>query len=192
MNFVRPLVPFPLHGQPSLHLKTHGEPRLVWLSGLSSFLWTKGLLVWFPVRAHAWVASQVPSWGCMTGNHTLMFLSLPSPLSKNEWTKSFVKSNKVSFFEKKSWWVSHRILETPSEELSLLCDYGLINHGITFPSDHQVHQHFFLQSPPLSYSSMCHLAKNWDRVHLMHFLLWKTTLLCSLFSNVWKHFSNIF
>ena len=57
------------------------------LSGLSSSLQTKGSLVRFPVRAHAWVASQVPSRGCMRGNHTLMFLSLslPSfPFSKNK------------------------------------------------------------------------------------------------------------
>ena len=42
----------------------------------------------FPVRAHAWVAGQVPSGGHMRGNHTLIFLSLsfflPSPLSKNK------------------------------------------------------------------------------------------------------------
>ena len=46
-------------------------------------LWTKGSPVQFPVRAHAWVASQVPSGGHMRGNHTLLFLSLsPSlPLS---------------------------------------------------------------------------------------------------------------
>ena len=41
------------------------------------------LLVQFPVRAHVWVAGQVPNW-CVRGNHTLMFLSpsfsLPSPL----------------------------------------------------------------------------------------------------------------
>ena len=38
--------------------------------------------VQFPARAHARVASQVPSSGCMRGNHTLMFLSLllPFPL----------------------------------------------------------------------------------------------------------------
>ena len=45
-------------------------------------------LVQFPVRAHAWVAGQVSSWGRMRGNYTLMFLSLsfslPSPLSKNK------------------------------------------------------------------------------------------------------------
>ena len=50
-------------------------------------LWTKGSPVRFPVRAHAWVAGQVPSRGCVRGNHTLMFLSsfsLLSPLSKNK------------------------------------------------------------------------------------------------------------
>ena len=59
-------------------------PWLVWLSGLSTGLQTKGLLVRFPVRAHAWVAGQVPSRGHVRGNHTLMFLSLsfslPPPL----------------------------------------------------------------------------------------------------------------
>ena len=37
------------------------------------------------IRAHAWVAGQVPSRGCVRGNHTLMFpsFSLPSPLFKN-------------------------------------------------------------------------------------------------------------
>ena len=49
-------------------------------------LQTKGSLVQFPVRAHAWVVGQVPSGGHVRGNHTLMFLSppysLPSLLSK--------------------------------------------------------------------------------------------------------------
>ena len=49
---------------------------------------TKGLLVQFLVRAHAWVAGQVPSGGHMRGDHALIFLSLsfslPSPLSKNK------------------------------------------------------------------------------------------------------------
>ena len=49
-------------------------------------LQTIRLQVRFPVRAHAWVAGQVPSVGLMRGNHTLKFLSLsfyfPSPLSK--------------------------------------------------------------------------------------------------------------
>ena len=64
------------------------QPWLVYLSGLSMSLQTKGLLVWFPVRTHAWVVGQPPSRGCLRGNHTLMFLSLffsfPSPLSKNK------------------------------------------------------------------------------------------------------------
>ena len=51
-------------------------PCLVWLSGLSACLRTKGLTVRFPVTAHAWVAHQAPSRGCARGNHTLMFLSL--------------------------------------------------------------------------------------------------------------------
>ena len=37
------------------------KPWLVWLSGLCVGLQTKGLPVWFPVRAYAWVAGQVPS-----------------------------------------------------------------------------------------------------------------------------------
>ena len=59
-------------------------PWLVWLSGLSTGLWTKWSLVQFPIRAHTWVVGQAPSRGCERGNHTLMFLSLPSPLSKNK------------------------------------------------------------------------------------------------------------
>ena len=63
---------------------------LLWLSGLSAGLWTKRLLVWFPVRAHAWVVGQVPSWGRARGNWwlciscTSMFLSLFSPLCKKK------------------------------------------------------------------------------------------------------------
>ena len=41
-----------------------------------------------PSQAHAWVAGQVPIWGCARGDHTLMFPSLsfsfPSPLSKDK------------------------------------------------------------------------------------------------------------
>ena len=64
------------------YTKEKKGPWLVWLSGLSSSLQTKGSPVQFPVRAHAWVAGQVPSRGCTRGNHTLMFLSfsLPPPL----------------------------------------------------------------------------------------------------------------
>ena len=52
----------------------------------------------FPVRAHAWVAGQVPSGEHARGNHTLMFLSLsvsfPSPLSKNK-IKPLKKKQKI-------------------------------------------------------------------------------------------------
>ena len=69
-------------------LKIQTKPWLVWFSGLSAGLQTKGSLARFPVRAHAWVAGQVPSWGCARGNHTLMFLSLSFSflflLSKNK------------------------------------------------------------------------------------------------------------
>ena len=44
-------------------------------------LWTKGSPVRSPVRAHAWVAGQVPSGGYVRGNQTLMFLSLSFSLS---------------------------------------------------------------------------------------------------------------
>ena len=53
---------------------------LVWLSGLSASLRTKGSLVRFLLRARAWTAGQVPGKGPTRDNRTLMFLSLPSPL----------------------------------------------------------------------------------------------------------------
>ena len=69
----------------------------MWLSGLNASLQTKGSLVRFPVRAHAWVAGQVPIWGRMRDNHTLMFLflsfSLLSPLCKNKINKTLKKRN---------------------------------------------------------------------------------------------------
>ena len=67
-------------------LKSNSLLWLVWLSGLSAGLRTKGSLVQFPVRTHAWVWGQVPSRGRTRGNQTLMFLSLsPSlPLSKSK------------------------------------------------------------------------------------------------------------
>ena len=67
-------------------IKKKKDPWLVRLSGLSTGLQTKGLLVRYPVKAHAWVVGQVPSWGHMRVNHTSIFLSLsPSlPLSPNK------------------------------------------------------------------------------------------------------------
>ena len=49
-----------------------------WLSGLSTSLRTKGLLVRFPVKAHAWVAGQVrsPVGGATEATTHLKFLSL--------------------------------------------------------------------------------------------------------------------
>ena len=71
---------------PPPHLKLSKPPWLVWLTGLSTGLQTKGSLVQFPFKAHAWVVGQVPNWGCAKGNHPLMFLSLsfsfPSPVSE--------------------------------------------------------------------------------------------------------------
>ena len=90
------------HGLP-LHTTTSKlqlEPWLTWLSGLSASLQTKRSLVRFPFGSHAWVAGQVPSGECMSGNHTLMFLSfsssLPTPLSKNKEIKSLLKSGQFA------------------------------------------------------------------------------------------------
>ena len=55
-------------------------------------LGTKGSLVGFPVRAHAWVVGQVPSGGHVRGNHTLMFLSLLFSLKLNKILKSEFKN----------------------------------------------------------------------------------------------------
>ena len=38
------------------------KPWLVWLSGLTASLQTKGLPVRFPVRAHAWVVGWDSQW----------------------------------------------------------------------------------------------------------------------------------
>ena len=74
------------------HLIYPTQPWLMWLSGLSAGLRSKGWLVRFPVRACAWVAGQVPSKECARGNHTIMFLSLFfSP-------PSHLKIKKVNYF----------------------------------------------------------------------------------------------
>ena len=80
------VVVFPIFGGGHAKEKNIQEsinwPWLVWLSGLSAGLQTGWSPVWFPVRAHAWVVGQVPSWG------HVMFLSLsfslPWPLSKKK------------------------------------------------------------------------------------------------------------
>ena len=57
---------------------------LVWLSGRMLACESKDHQLNSESKAHAWVASQVPSRGHMRGKHTLMFLSfcfsLPSLL----------------------------------------------------------------------------------------------------------------
>ena len=68
------------------------QPWLLWLSGLSASLQTKGSLVQFPVREHASVVGQVPSWGHATERQPHTNVSLPlsflSPHSKNKDVKS--------------------------------------------------------------------------------------------------------
>ena len=76
-----------------LNSKEGTWPWLVWFSGLSTSLWIWRLLVRFPVRAHAWVAGQVPPPGGVreATNHYFFhtscfspFLSPSCPLSKNK------------------------------------------------------------------------------------------------------------
>ena len=64
-------------------------PWLVWLSGLSTGLHTKRVPVRFPYRAHslsvrapAWIAGQVPSWGRARGNQlaSLSHIDVSLPL----------------------------------------------------------------------------------------------------------------
>ena len=52
---------------------------LVWLSELSMGLWTKVLPVWFPVRAHAWVAARSPVGGMREATTHWHFSSSLSP-----------------------------------------------------------------------------------------------------------------
>ena len=51
------------HEVPFPSLKRRVGPWLVWLKGLSAHLLTERWPVQFLVRTHAWVVSQVPSWG---------------------------------------------------------------------------------------------------------------------------------
>ena len=63
------------------YFKRRRDPWLVGLSGLSTSLQTERFPVPFPVRAHAWVSGQVPSWGCVGGSRLMclsnMDVSLP-------------------------------------------------------------------------------------------------------------------
>ena len=96
-------------------------PWLLWLSGLNASLWTKGLLVWFIVRAHVWVVGQVSSWGCVSGNHTLMLLSLffSLPFSINKEIKSFKKNfkNTIPYDFTYTWNLKNNINEQTNRQI---------------------------------------------------------------------------
>ena len=72
-------------------LKKGKQPWLVWLSGLSASRRTKRSPVRFPLRTHAWVVGQTPSWRCVGGNQSMYFshidvsLSLFLPLFPSLW-----------------------------------------------------------------------------------------------------------
>ena len=83
------------------------SPWLVWLSGLSAGLRTKGSPVRFPVRAHAWVVGQVPTGGRVRGTYTLMFLSLSI-----SHCSSLLKINNI-FFKKENTYIAHMSAELP-------------------------------------------------------------------------------
>ena len=57
-------------------------PWLVWLSGLSVSLGTKGSLVQLPGKAHAWVVGLVPSQGVYEKQISLPLFLLPFPSLK--------------------------------------------------------------------------------------------------------------
>ena len=94
-NSSKKLVPvsFPPRG-----LKQQAWPWPLWLRWLSMLLPSEKSLVWFLVRAHAWVAGSIPGGQEATGRCFLLtsvFLSLsfsiPSPLSKNKYIKHLKK-----------------------------------------------------------------------------------------------------
>ena len=73
--------------RPFWYVKITWDPWLVWLSGLSTGLRTKGLQVWFLVRAHVWVTGQVSSGGMWEAPTHWCFspsLSPSLPLSENK------------------------------------------------------------------------------------------------------------
>ena len=65
------------HANKKKNERKNNQPWLVWLSGLNVCLLTERSLVRFPVRAHAWLTSQVPHWGrARSSQSTSVFLSL--------------------------------------------------------------------------------------------------------------------
>ena len=77
-------------------IKITAQPWLVWLSGLSASLQTKGLQFDSRSKAHACVVGQGPIAGCVRGNHTLMF-SFSSPVSSLKINHNPPPQNPTSF-----------------------------------------------------------------------------------------------
>ena len=96
-------------------------PWLVWLNGLSASLWTKGSLVWFPVRAHAWVAGQTPLGGAWEATtHWCFSPSLsPSLPSVQKLINKTLKNNLVIFSLFNFLWVKSRLLSLLEQKLNL-------------------------------------------------------------------------
>ena len=85
----------------------------MWLSGLSASLQTKRLLVWLPVKAHAWVAGKVPCWGCAKGN---WYVSL------THWCFFLTLSLKIKSFKKiaNGCWICQMVFPASMEMLFVL------------------------------------------------------------------------
>ena len=91
-HFLHPLLPLSSHGhKPNKassssfkYFKTRTAfkmsvlPWLLLLSGMGVILQTERSLVPFLVRAHAWVASQAPIWGCARINLSLLLSLTPA------------------------------------------------------------------------------------------------------------------
>ena len=91
------------------HCLSWVEPWPVWLSGLGIIPQSKRPPVRFPVRAHAWVAGLEPGRDICERQPSAVSLphrcfspslSLPSPLSKNEFKKASKKWSKAKCKEK--------------------------------------------------------------------------------------------
>ena len=116
-------------------------PWLVWLNGLSAGLQTKGSLVRFPARAHAWIEGQVPSRGRTRGNYTLMFLSSPSFPFSLKMNKIFKKKQKIRTKTLKSEARYDRFNK------KVITHYGVIKSGATLKD---MGQGLKSQAPPHS------------------------------------------
>ena len=94
------------------------SPCLVWLSGLSASMQTKGSPVLFPVRAHACVVGQAPVGGTQKAT-THWFFSPASPsLSLSLKIKSLKKKKRISF----SSTSHHTILATKRKIITISKD----------------------------------------------------------------------